>query len=215
MKALAAAALGALVLCGTALADQWQVHRTAAGDRQAKAVVLTRADLGGAAGWTGGSIKPDLTSGLTCKSYDPKQSDLIVVGAAETKWDQAAGIEIDDQATVLKTARMVSLDWQRTVLDPRVAPCLRAMLSKEIGAGGKLASFGRVAFPSVAPLSRAYRAVISVTSGGTKVDVDADIVLIGKKNTEISLMVVVPSAARAQMHGAEVRLARILASRVS
>ncbi|HEV2592828.1 MAG TPA: hypothetical protein VGU02_13160, partial [Gaiellaceae bacterium] len=151
--AVFAAALAALVFAGAALADQWQVHRTAAGNAAAQAAVIQRADIGTATGWTGGSRAPDMTSTPPCHGFAPKQSDLVVVGAAASAW-QHTGLELQSQANVLQTAAMVKLDWQRTVVDTRVTPCLRETLLKQLGAGATLAHFGVVAFAKVAPLQR-------------------------------------------------------------
>jgi hypothetical protein len=160
MKVLAAAAFVALVAAGAASADVWHIQFTAAGQAAASAVVVTRADLGAASGWAGGSVKPDLSNTPPCTGFHPKQSDMTVTGAAETRW-QHAGVQIDSEATVLGTPQMVELDWQRTVVAPQVTPCLREGLAKQVGSSAKLVSFGRVV-PSYAPRTRAYRGVVEV-----------------------------------------------------
>src|SRR3954452_19000855 len=102
-KAVFAVAIAAaLALAGTALADQWQVHRTAAGNAAARAAVIQRADLGTATGWTGGFKAPDMSSTPPCHGFQPKQSDLVVAGAAASAW-QHTGLELQSQANVLKT----------------------------------------------------------------------------------------------------------------
>jgi hypothetical protein len=207
--AFAAAIAAALALAGSALADQWQVHRTAAGNAAARAAVVSRADLGSASGWTGGSTKPDLTSTPPCGNFAPKQSDLVVVGAAASAW-RHQGLELQSQANVLQTAAMVRTDWQRSIVDPRATTCLRTTLLKELGAGAKLVRFGVAAFPRVAPLVRAYRGVVTVS--GTKVIVD--VVAIGKGRTEIELTTAAPLAADAVIRIAERRLAEKLVARV-
>jgi hypothetical protein len=213
MKTLAAAALAALATAGAASADVWRIQFTAAGQAAARAVVVTRADLGAASGWAGGSVKPDLSDTPPCAGFHPKQSDLTVTGAAETRW-QHAGVQIDSEATVLRTPQMVELDWQRTVVAPQVTPCLREGLAKQVGSSGKLVSFGRVAFPSYAPHTRAYRAVIEVTGAGGPVRVDTDVIVLGKQRTEITLSLVGASANRSVNRRAELVLARKLAARV-
>src|SRR5437764_8619686 len=94
--ALFTAIVAALAFAGSALADQWQVHRTAAGNAAARAAVVSRADLGSASGWTGGSTKPDLTSTPPCGNFAPKQSDLVVIGAAASAW-RHQGLELQSQ----------------------------------------------------------------------------------------------------------------------
>ena len=206
---LIAVAAAALVFAGAALADQWQVHRTAAGNAAARAGVVSRADLGTATGWTGGTKKPDLSSTPPCGTFVPKQSDLVVIGAAATAWKHQ-GLELQSQANVLQTAAMVRTDWQRSVIDPRATPCLRTTLLKQLGAGAKLVHFGVASFPRLAPLARAYRGVIS--TGGVQGLVD--VIALGKGQTEIELTVVAPLAADAVVRIAERRLAEKLLARV-
>lgn len=209
----AAGAAAALALAGTAAADKPRVSLTRAGNAAARAVVVQRADLGSAAAWTGGAKKPDLSSKFPCSGYQPKQSDLVVMGAARSTW-QATGIEIDSESEVLQTPAMVGLDWQRSVLAPQVVPCLRSGLATRLGASGRLVSFGRVGFPSVASDARKYRALVDVTSGSATVRVMIDVVLLGSGRTEITLMTTAPLAADSSVGPAELRLARLLVSRV-
>ena len=146
----------ALLLAGAATADKEQIHLTAAGQKAARAAVMQRADLGDATGWTGGAKKPDLSPGTGCANFDPKQSDLVLIGAAETVFKHT-GVEFDSEAQVLQTPAMVRLDWQRTVLSPQVLPCVRTNIQKHLAASERLVSVGRLAFPAVAPYTRAYR----------------------------------------------------------
>ncbi len=199
----------ALALAGAALADQWQVHRTAAGNAAAHAAVVARPDLGSATGWTGGFTKPDLTSTPPCGNFAPKQSDLVVIGAAASAW-RHQGLELQSQADVLQTAAMVRTDWQRSIIDPRATTCLRTTLLKELGAGAKLVHFGVSSFPHLAPLVRAYRGVVTVAG----VQVVVDVVAIGKGRTEVELTTVAPFAANAVISIAERRLAEKLVARV-
>jgi hypothetical protein len=85
----AGAAFVALLLAAVALADNEQIKRTAAGNAEARAAVLTRADFGAATGWAGHRKSPDLNSAMPCGSFHPKQSDLVLIGAAEMDWTHA------------------------------------------------------------------------------------------------------------------------------
>lgn len=202
-----------LFLAGVAAADKEKVQLTAAGRAAARAAVLTRADIGPASGWTGGARKPDLSSSMLCQSFQPKQSDLVLIGAAKSVWKHA-GLEIDSGAQVLKTPAMVRLDWQRTVLAPQVLPCLRSGLAKGLPASQRLVSMQRIAFPRVATYTRAYRALIDVQAATGTVRVMVDLALIGRGRTEITLSTTAPLLAAATVSPAEVRLARLLAARV-
>jgi hypothetical protein len=209
---LLAAVVVASISAGVVVAgnpSKEKIALTAAGNKLARAEVLHRGDVG--AGWSGGFRKPHLPATLPC-SYRPKQSDLVVVGAAEGIWQKTAFV-VDSQAQVLKTAAMVQKDWRRTVLDPQVAPCLRRGLVKGLGAGQKLVSFGRVAFPHIAPLTRAYRAVVKVKTAEGSIPVEIDIVAIGVGRNELNLTISGPKAAGASLKHIETRMARLVARR--
>jgi hypothetical protein len=210
LATVAAVAAVALAAAGVAAADKWQVRLTPAGRSAARAVVLKRADLGG--GWTGGFSTPDLSDATPCPSFHPKQSDLVVVGAADSKW-QNAGVEVEDSIHVLRTAKMVRLDWQRTVVAPAAVACLRTGLKKALGSQASLVSFGRLAFPRLGFDSRAFRAVLDVKSGSQKVRVLLDEIVFGSGRFEVELTVVAPLAASVSVAATELRLARLLASR--
>src|SRR5579872_951554 len=106
----AAVVAGALVCAGSALADREQVIPTAAGQKAARAAVIRRTDLVEGRRWAGSSKRPTLGWGTSCPGFQPRQSDLVVVGAAETVWKRG-GVEHDSEAQVLKTRRMLTLDW--------------------------------------------------------------------------------------------------------
>jgi hypothetical protein len=208
-------ALVALVAAGVGSAanpSKEKIALTAAGKAKARAEVLRRPDLGGV-GWQGGAKKPDLSSTMPGCSYRPKQSDLVLVGAAETTWRQQV-IEVDSEAQVLRTARMVRLDWRRTVLAPQVLPCLRSGFAKSLGSGGKLVSFRQVAFPRLAALSRAYRGVADVKTPLGKVPIEVDVVVFGSGRNELTLTITGPAGAKASLRHEEVRLGRVLAGRM-
>lgn len=200
-----------LVFAAVAAADKEKIQLTKAGQAAARATILKRSDLGAGLGWTGGPRTPRLPPRSPCANFDPKQSDLVLNGAAESLWKNDS-LEIDSASQVLKTPAMVGLDWQRTVLDPRVEPCLRSALSKQLG-NARLVSFRRLAFPKIATYTRAYRTLVDANTGSRPVRVMFDVVLVGKGRTEITLTTSAPYAAEAVVSPAEVRLARLLASR--
>lgn len=203
----------ALVAASAGLAgnpSKEKIALTAAGRAQAKAEVLHRADIG--VGWSGGFKKPDLSSTLPCSNYRPKQSDLVLVGAAETTW-QKPGVELDSEAQVLRTPAMVRRDWQRTVLAPQVLPCLRQGLAKSLGAGAKLVSLKRVAFPHVATYTSAFRIVAKVKTALGSLPVEIDSIALGAGRNELTLTISGPKSARPSLTRMETRLARLLARR--
>ena len=64
---------------------------------------------------TGGRIKPDETpNNDSCNGYRPKQSDLVVVGDAETRFgDSARAVFAESQVELFQTTAMAATDVQR------------------------------------------------------------------------------------------------------
>jgi hypothetical protein len=178
----------------------------------ARAAVLRRADLG-RAGWTGGAVKPDVSSTLSCPGYTPRQSDLVVTGAAEAHF-RHTGLQLQSIAQVMKTRSMVARDWKRSIVDPRAFGCIRHMLTKGLLSNERLVSFRKVAFPRLARYTAAFRALIAVRANGQRVLVLADVVVFGRSRTELTLTVAAPAAVRSSISRAEVRIARGLLARV-
>jgi hypothetical protein len=213
-NAVAALALAGCA-AGAALAGNGRekIRFNAADQAAARATVVRRSDLGSAGGWTGGRVKPDLSPPPSCPNYHPKQSDLVLTGAARSTYRRGA-LAIDNEAQVLRTRRMVQLDWQREVLVPGTIPCQRRALAKSLGPYASVVSFKRIAFPRVARYSTEFRALVDVRVPGSKtVRLVVDAVLIGRSRTEISLTMVAPAAERASLTAAERRLARTLVRR--
>jgi hypothetical protein len=209
---LAAVLAVALVPVATASSppNKEQIRFNPADQAAARATVVRKADLG--FGWGGGRTKPDLSSKMSCPGYEPKQSDLVLTGAAETIYGRS-GLQVESIAQVLKTPAMVARDWQRTVVAPRAVGCLRHILRQGLTSRERLVSFRRVAFPHLARYTRLFRAVIEVRAQGQKVRVLADFVLVGRGRTELTLTVTAPAAVRASVSRLEVMLARAMLSR--
>jgi hypothetical protein len=213
---LTAAALGLVAATAaepaSAPPSKEQIRFTVADQAAARAAVVRLGDLG-SSGWKGGRVKPDLTSGMACPGYRPKQSDLVLTGAAEASW-QRTGLDLRSVAQVLKTRAMVARDWQRTVTDPRAVACLRGAVTKGLTSSERLVSFRKLAFPRLATYAIAYRALIDVSAQGAHARVLADLVLVGRGRTELTLMIAAPAGAGATIAAADVRLARTLLARV-
>lgn len=211
----AAAALVASVSAAAVLAadpTKEQVALTAAGNAHAKAEVLRQKDVG--TGWSGGARKPALSSDLGCSTYKPKQSDLVLIGAAETTWRHEA-LQIDSEAQVLRTPKMVRRDWQRTVSAPQVLPCLRESLQKHLGPNLKLVSLRRVGFPHVTKLADEFRTTVAAKTSAGSIPVEIDLVVLGQGRNEISLTVSGPAAVKSHLRIAATRLGRLLAGRLT
>jgi hypothetical protein len=192
--------------------NRQQVRFNQADQAAARAALLRRADLG-PTGWTGGRVKPDVPTTVDCPGYEPRQTDLVLTGAAQADFHHT-GIEIRSVAQVLKTRSMVARDWRRSIADPRAMPCMRHLLAKGLKRGQRLVSFRKLAFPRLARYSAAYRMLIEVRAQGQRVLVFADEVLMRRSRTELTLAVAAPAAVKASISRAEVRLARRLVARV-
>ncbi len=202
----------ALALAASALADKPTIKYTAEGQAAARATVLRRSDLG-SGGWQGGSLKPDLSSDLPCPNFNPKQSDLVVLGAAHTMWSHDV-TTVDSVSEVLQSPHMVELDWQRSVLSPQLLPCLRTAVAQQVGSGVHFVSLQKLSFPQVATHTAAYRAVMDVPASGSTVRVFFDLVVFGRGRTEVTLAMIAPYANAKSVMQTEIRYARLLASRI-
>jgi hypothetical protein len=205
-----------LATTAVALADnrnRQKIRFNAADQAAARAAVLRRSDLGSGADWKGGAKKPDLTKTEPCPNYNPKQSDLVLTGIAETQFTQGI-LAFDSEVQVLETPRMVRLDWRRSVLAPGVLPCLRSTTTKSLPAGATVVSIERLPFPHVARYTAAFRLITDVHAPSGTVRLFVDLVLFGGGRTESSLTATAPYSTRVPVKAAEVRLATILAARV-
>ncbi len=210
------AAIGAVMSAAGAFAassDKEQHKFNAADQAAAKSAIVLKADLG-TTGWQGGLEKPNLSPAPTCPNYNPKQSDLVLTGAAESDWKHE-GLELDTEAQVLQTADMVEQDWQRTVADPAAIACTETHVKKQLnGNAVKFVSFKRIAFPKVGAHSLAYVTTIDVTAtNGASVTVTVEDILLANKRTELAITSTTAKAQQASVATADVRLAKILVGR--
>ena len=208
----------AAVTAGGAFADtdRKQIKLTVADQAAARAALVRRSDLPGAP-WLGGRIKPDLSqaSAPTCRDYRPKLSDVVLTGIAESSFTRRDGRwYVDSAVQMVRTARMLRLDWQRVVVAPRAIRCHRRDIAKRISRNGRLVSFGRIPFPRLTRYAVEYRAVVDVPAGNTDAGrwlVDA--VLVGTGRAEMGLDVLARIDARVATTKLERRLARTMVSR--
>jgi hypothetical protein len=208
-------AVVALVVVSAVLAadpTKEKIARTRAGNAEAAALVLKKRDL--PAGWSGGSAKPDLSSDLGCSNYEPKQSDLVLIGAAETRWTHVTS-SLDSQTQVLRTPKMAKLDWKRTVADPRVLPCLRQAFAKQAKpAGEKLLSLRFIPVPHFGTHTKEYRLKMALVSQIPAVRVTVDALVFGAGRDELSLIASGLASHEASFHKLQLQLARRLAKRL-
>jgi hypothetical protein len=210
--ALAAASVVALLICAAAWGDREKVKIVPADQALAKSALVRLADLGGAAGWSGGPTKPSPPTSFRCGSYTAKQSDLVLTGNAAVRWTHS-GLEIDSESQVLRTEDMVARDWARTVTHEGVTECLRQKFASSLPRGQKLVAFDEISFPKVATLTAAYRGLIEIGTGKKAARVLVDVVVFGAGRVELTLITTAPYYARAEVANAEARLAQIMVAR--
>jgi hypothetical protein len=192
-------------------------HYTAADQAAARSIVLKRADLGPASVWKGGMTKPDTSPDPDCGNFNPKESDLVITGDAESSYGDAAGlVNYDSEAQILQTAKMVQLDWQRSVEAPGLLPCLRTLFPKSAPASETLVSMARVPVPHISTMTAEYRIVFDLhrTTAPKTVRFLIDLLLVGHGRTEINLATDAPYAVRGPVEESEIRLARLLTARI-
>ena len=144
-----------------------QVRLTPAGQAAARAASLTTAELG--AGWAGGLQKSTGVPTPLCPTTHARESDLVLTGVAVTGFRNAqAGFSIGSDVQLLRTSKMVQLDWQRTVVRPGVVACLRAQFAADARSSERIASVRKLPFPRVTPYAAAYRIVYQAPGSGTQ-----------------------------------------------
>jgi hypothetical protein len=178
----------------------------------AKNALVRLTDLGNPLGWSGGPAKPAPPSSFRCGAYTAKQSDLVLTGNAATKWVHT-GLQIGSESQVLRTEKMVALDWHRTVTHAGTVDCLRQTFLAGLPKGQKLVSFGAFSFPKVAKLTAAFRGLVAVGTGRSTMRVLVDLVVVGTGRVELTLITTAPYSARAAVESAEATLAELMVAR--
>ncbi|MEI8105077.1 MAG: hypothetical protein WCH31_04440 [Actinomycetes bacterium] len=202
--------LGAAALAADPLDPK--VRITTADQAHASAALLLKSDLG--PGWSGGERKPDALKIPVCPAYHPNYSDLTITGHAEALYSlDSAGIQIDTDVEVLKSAKQVDSQFAR-ILQPKLPTCLKYDLLKSIGGSGSTFTLvKRLPVPALGTHAAIFRVVIAVKSGSTTVSVFADFGFFAKGRTEFFMNVVAPSTDESQLLPLETRLARTMIGR--
>ena len=220
-------ALAALLAAAVAVGASGDPKRaiTKAHQARAKAMLLTRRDLG--AGW-----KASATSGgrgddvdFRCPGYQPDESDLTLTGDATSPDFELATPGtvsfVSSIASVYATAPQAGASWAR-VIKPGLVRCFVHLLEDEVGAqeqaqGSPLAlriiASGRVAFPAVSLRTSAYRISGVITQGQLTIPIHLDIVLLGSGRANGGFIAV--SLFKPFARAAEVRLAKVTAARMT
>lgn len=196
-RRLVLALLIALALPALALAGHQEPKRqlAPADERRAAAIVLRKADF--AAGWRKLPSQAQDDSHLDCPAYQPNEADLVLTGDAESDFERPEGLpSVYSFADVYKTTANARASWARGVR-PALAACMAKLLAETLRAEGtpvKIVSVARIAFPKLAPLTAAFRAVLraTVTESGetTTIPLTMHLVALGRGRGQAGLMTV-------------------------
>jgi hypothetical protein len=209
-KLLAAALLG-LAFTVSALADSPTVRITSADQARAAALLLRPTDFG--AGWRGGQVKTAPLTPPSCPGFDPPESALVVTGHADARYSfPQAGVELDQDVEVLKSAAMVQADFARSI-SPQLAGCIGYQLTQMHNVDD--ATVVRLPFPPTGSDSAVYRATIALRNGGPAGPLVGDYVFLGDGRVEYEFTVIAPLAAADQLTRFELGLAQILVRRAA
>jgi len=211
----AAAATVALGLVGAALGDPLdpKVKIVPRDQAAARAVLLTRADLGPA--WKGGATANPSLKAPVCPSLRPDYSKLTVTGHTESRFDNGnGGFQVVADVEVWRTLAQAR-KHMAALLQPALAKCIRYSVAKSVGTTNvTLLPVQRQKIAKLADTTVHYRAPIGVKSGNQTFTILYDVLMLRKGRTEIYLNVVAPSTDEQQVTSFATRVARQLAERV-
>jgi hypothetical protein len=135
----------------------------------------------------------------------------VITGVAESEFG-TQGLYVHSSAQVYKTSRMATLDWQRTVVGAPMR-CLTKQATEDGGADLKVVSVKRLPFPKLATYSARFR-IVADYKGDSTARIFSDAIVLGRGRTIVTVGLVAPNAQRADADAAEVRLAKIVLSRI-
>ena len=184
--AILVGALLGLGLAAVAQANKTKLNR--ADQAAAEGSLLKTSELPAPFTWKGGKTTSAASSGsaFNCTGFKPKSSDLVTTGKADATFT-AQGVQLQDHAEVLQTAKMVTDDFGRTFI-PALVPCLATTFEHNI-TGLVVLKAGRVTFPRVSKYAAAYRIIFKITPKGKAPEEGiVDFVALGAGRKELSLL---------------------------
>jgi hypothetical protein len=208
-KSLLATALVALILAAAASASGPKIRISKVDQARAVAALLRRSDFG--AGWQGGQTRPGPLAAPSCPGFDPKQSDLVVTGHADARFNFSPGdVILEQDVEVLSSAAQVREDFSRTIV-PKLAPCLAHQIERSPNVVS--AQVERMPFPSTGSASAAYRATVVFKGVRDKASLLSDFIFFAKGRVEYSFNVIAPVENRSQLVRFELAIAQVILKR--
>jgi hypothetical protein len=176
MRVLLAIALAA----GTPVA-----HHTAAGTNAAKAVLLTKAELG--KGWSGAAT-PQQGVRLSCAGHAPSAKGIVEVGAASSPAFAAAatGPFVQQNTSVYATASQANRWWRRGVT-PSLVVCVAQTFQALAARGVKVKVTSASKLPFTTPLDHTAAYRVAATANGNKLFFDVIVLGSGRTITAVSI----------------------------
>jgi hypothetical protein len=219
MRTLLAAIAAALVLAAAAAADPLDPKQVLnpRDDAYAARVVLNAADLN--QGWQGGAIEPPSSlKAPVCPQLRPNFSKLTLTGHAESRFDNAFGMQVSADVEVWKTAKQMNTHYKR-MLRPKIADCIGYALLKDVGGTNvTILETKRLSAPwlaKLAPVTRHFRTPLIVKSGSQRFSVLSDIIFLGKGRTQVYLNFIAPGSRERPLKALQARVARVILARVA
>lgn len=215
---IAGVALVALVIPGTALADRQKVQLTPAGEAKARVAVVRRADLGPTR-WRGEVSEQGGGGGdgPKCSGYEPKQSDLVRVGAAAAVWKSNNNVTVFGESAVLRTPAMALLAWQRIFRpEPAFIRCARRRWASDATSTALPLSYEKLHFPPLAARIRGYRIKTQYRNdAGKTVPAVLDAVFIERGRTMTTMVFIARASLGQAVHRDEIRAAGRIVERMA
>ncbi len=171
----------------------------------AQAAMIRLGDLRPSGAWKGGAVKPTHTP-VVCPNFNPKQSDLVVTGEAQSQWG-SSGALVTASTDVLRSSSMVRLDWQRSMK--------KAGFVCALNSGGAVnISTSEVAVPKLTPWTSAFRATYEPKFSASSTRLVVELVAVGSGRSEITVAEfrAMPTSL-SDLHADVVRMARLMLSR--
>jgi hypothetical protein len=202
----------ALIAAAVAAADTTdpKTKLSAAGQAHAKAQVLQFSDLGPA--WSGGAEKATSLKVPVCPGNQPNNSDLTLVGHAESYLQLASeGLAVDTDVEVFRTPKQIATLYKR-MITPLLSNCLKYDLQKSLGsAGTKVGAVTQLKLTPAGTHSSDYRLTLSYNGHA----VVSDYLFVGAGSSQFFVNVVAPGPLASQLLALENRIAKTLAARAA
>jgi hypothetical protein len=198
----------ALVASGAALAAKGDPQKriTRADQARAKAMLVRPADVPGAKVIPAG---PD--ADFYCKALD--ESDLTLTGEATGRQLSVGVVLVGSSSRVYRSTADADASWRRGTSAAGVR-CAATLLRREFAKqGARLVSLRKLAFPRVAARTAVFRATLTTTTAQGDIPVYLDLIALMHSRAHAS--VIVGSALVGPPKVEELRLARLVAKRMT